>query len=279
MVPPQGTIQLIAHTPRRTIPATDSVLLEVKRINDEEWTAIGTAEMGDANGMSGIDTAAIMFNGKTLGEIYPSDTSMIHIDTTSSYLMWTIPVDTTMLEDSITVDNPGARDVSMDDNRYMVRATPVVDGALPDNPNENPTAEGEEYTEMFSVDNDDDVAPLGPTNIVATSIDAIDPVFMDNGDGTYTVGGLVDKYDPEINSPTVTITITPTAVRNTYHSVKLLTTLPEGAIIGDITETAEGSGVFTVTIDVGTLMNADEFVHNDRYLEDAYIDNPKRIYL
>ncbi len=271
---PQGTIQLIAHTPRRTVPETTSLLVEVKRASDEKWSMVGTVEMGDANGMSGVDAAAIMFKGKTLGEIYPSDASMIHINETSSYLMWTITVDTTLLEDSITVDNPGARDASMDDNQYMVRATPVVDGSLPDNPNENPTAEGEEYTEMFSVDNDDDVAPLGPTNVVATSIDAMYHVFEDNGDGTYTVGGLVDKYDPEINSPTVTIAITPSADRPTYHSVKLLTTLPEGAIIGEITETAEGSGVFTVTIDVGTLMDADEFVHNDRYLEDAYIDNP-----
>ena len=271
---PQGTISLISITPRRTVPATTSIMLEVKRASDEEWTMIGTAEVADPNGISGDVIAGVMFKGKTLGEIYPSDASMIHVDTTSSYLKWLISVDTTMLEDSITKDSPGARDVSMDDNRYMVRATPVVDGSLPDNPNENPVAEGEDYTEMFSVDNDDDVEPLGPTNVVATSIDGMYTVFEDNGDGTYNVGGLVDKYDPEVSSPTVTFTLTPTAARNTYHSVKLLTTLPEGAIISEITETEEGSGVFTVTIDVGTLMDADEFVHNDRYLEDAYIDNP-----
>ena len=156
---------------------------------------IGTVEVTDPNGISGEVIAGVMFKGKTLGEIYPSDASMIHVDTTSSYLKWLISVDTTMLEDSITKDNPGARDVSMDDNRYMVRATPVVDGNLPDNPNENPVAEGEDYTEMFSVDNDDDVAPLGPTNVVATSIDGMYTVFEDNGDGTYNVGGLVDKYE------------------------------------------------------------------------------------
>ena len=49
--------------------------------------------------------------------------------------------------------------------------------------------------------------------------------------------------------------------------MKLLTTLPEGAIISDVTETAEGSGVFTVTIDVGTLMDDDEEVYNDKYLQ------------
>ena len=271
---PQGTITLIGYTPRRTVPETQSILVEAKRANDEAWATIGTVEVSDPNGMDGVATAAIMFKDKTLGDVYPSVTSMIHIDSTSSYLKWSITVDTTMLEDTITKDSPGARDVSMDDNRYMVRANPVVDGDLPVNANENPTAEGEDYTEMFSVDNDDDVAPLGPTNIVATSIDAVEPIFVDNGDGTYTVGGLVDKYDPEVNSPVVTFTITPAAVRKTYASVKLLTTLPEGAIIGDITETAEGSGVFTVMIDVGTLMDDDEEDYNDRYIEDTYIVNP-----
>ncbi|MYF97803.1 hypothetical protein F4212_01515 [Candidatus Poribacteria bacterium] len=273
---PQGTISLIAYTPRVTYPDTTSIQLDVKRASDDAWTTIGAAEVSDANGMGGEDTAAIMFKGKTLGEIYPSDTSMIHVDTTSSYLKWLITVDTTMLEDTITKDSPGARNVEMDDNRYMVRATPVVDGSLPENPNENPVAEGETYTEMFSVDNDDDVTPLGPTNVEVTSVDAMYPVFEDNGDGSYTVGGLVDKYDHEVSSPVITLTLTPTAERNTYASVKLLTSLPEGAIIGDITETAEGSGVFTVTIDVGTLMDDDDPAnsYNDRYLEDSYHENP-----
>ena len=273
---PQGNITLIAYTPRVTYPETTSIQIDVQRPSDDEWTTIGTAEVSDPNGMGGDATAAIMFKGKTLGEIYPSDTSMIHVDATSSYLKWLISIDTTMLADTITKDSPGARNVEMDDNRYMVRATPVVDGSLPDNPNENPVAEGETYTEMFSVDNDDDVAPLGPTNVEVTSIDAIDSVFMPNDDGSVTVGGLVDKYDMEVNSPVITLTLTPTAARNTYASVKLLTSLPEGAIIGDITETAEGSGVFTVTIDVGTLMDDDDPAnsYNDRYLEDSYHENP-----
>ena len=273
---PQGTISLIAYTPRVTYPDITSIQLVVKRASDDAWTTIGAAEVSDVNGMGGEDTAAIMFKGKTLGEIYPSDTSMIHVDATSSYLKWLITVDTTMLEDSITKDNPGARNVEMDDNRYMVRATPVVDGSLPENPNENPVAEGEDYTEMFSVDNDDDVAPLGPTNVEVTSVDAVDAVFMTDDDGNVVVGGLVDKYDHEVSSPVITLTLTPTAERNTYASVKLLTDLPEGAIIGDITETAEGSGVFTVTVDVGTLMDDDDPAnsYNDRYLEDIYHENP-----
>ncbi|MDE0088803.1 MAG: Ig-like domain-containing protein, partial [Candidatus Poribacteria bacterium] len=126
-------------------------------------------------------------------------------------------------------------------------------------------------------DNVDDVGPLGPTNVVATSIDAVDSVFMDNGDGTYTVGGLVDKYDGK--SPVVTFTISPTADPKTYAGVALMTSLPEGAIVkdadGELIVRAEdtgaydlkGSGPITVTVDVGTLMDDDELVHNDVYLQ------------
>ena len=124
------------------------------------------------------------------------------------------------------------------------------------------------YTDTFSVDNDDDVAPLGPTNIVGLDVAGMYTVNEDHGDGTYTVGGLTDKYDPNVDSPVITLTLKPEAARSTYAGVKLITTLPEDAIIGDITETADGSGEFTVTIDIGTLMDADDSDYNDRYLQD-----------
>ena len=252
---PQGTITINGYTPDPTSAPMMQVQFEVKRDADAEWISVGMADMSEAAVeaelmpiVADIDAA----KAKDMVHPYP-------VTWPEAYHRWSIEVDTTTLEDSITKDNPGARDVSLDDNPYMVRATAVATDGV------ERSVEG--VTAMFSVDNDDDVAPLGPTNVVATSIDAVDPVFVDNGDGTYTVGGLVDKYDLEVNSPVVTFTITPTAVRKTYASVKLLTTLPEGAIISDITETAEGSGVFTVTIDVGTLMDGDEFVHNDVYLD------------
>ena len=262
---PQGTITINGYTPDPTSAPMMQVQLEVKRDTDAEWIPVGTAEMSEAAVeaelmpiVADIDAA----KAKDMVHPYP-------VTWPEAYHRWSIEVDTTTLEDSITKDNPGARDVSLDDNPYMVRATAVATDGV------ERSVEG--VTAMFSVDNDDDVAPLGPTNVVATSIDAVDPVFVDNGDGTYTVGGLVDKYDLEVNSPVVTFTITPTAVRKTYASVKLLTTLPEGAIIGDITETAEGSGVFAVTIDVGTLMDDDDFVYNDRYIEDSYFENPEEL--
>ncbi len=262
---PQGTITINGYTPDPTSAPMMQVQFEVKRDADAEWISVGMAEMSEAAVeaelmpiVADIDAA----KAKDMVHPYP-------VTWPEAYHRWSIEVDTTTLEDSINKDNPGARDVSLDNNPYMVRATAVATDGV------ERSVEG--VTAMFSVDNDDDVAPLGPTNVVATSIDAVDPVFVDNGDGTYTVGGLVDKYDPEVNSPVVTFTITPTAVRKTYASVKLLTTLPEGAIIGEITETAEGSGVFTVTVDVGTLMDDDDFVYNDRYIEDSYFENPEEL--
>ena len=279
---PKGTIELIAYTPRRTEPATANIRVEAKRMNDDAWTDIGTVELTDPDGMPGTDTAAITFNGKALADVYVDDD--LHIQNSGSYLKWVITVDTTTLADTIDMGNlaaahaasnpDGTSYTKLDKNRYMVRSYAVGD----DGNDISDAVEGETYTDTFSVDNVDDVAPLGPTNIVATSIDAVNPTFTDNGDGTYTVGSLVDKYDPEVNSPVVTFTITPTARRNTYKSVQLITTLPERAIIGKITETVErsetveGSGVFTVTVDVGTL-------DNDTYLEDEYIENAdKNIY-
>ncbi len=289
---PQGTIQLHGYTPRVTYPETTSILVEVKRMQDDEdqWEPIATVVPDpdnpvnyDPNDGTAAKLMEIVINDKALGDRYPSDASMIHIDETSSYLKWLITVDTTMLEagDTITKDNPGARNVAMDDNRYMVRATPVVDGStyVSTNDNENPTAEGD-YTEMFSVDNDDDVAPLGPTNVVEITDDT-GTVVTQNADGSYTVGGLVDKYDLdedgiEGKSPEITLTLKPTAERPTYEGVKLITDLPEDADISPVTETEMGSGIFTVTIDVGTLMDDDDppNSYNDRYLEDVYHPNP-----
>ena len=272
---PQGTIQLIGYTPRRTIPATASIRVQARRMNDDAWTGIGTVELSDPAGMSGTDTAAIMFNGKALADVYVDD--MLHIQDSGSYLKWVITVDTAALADTIEMDNlaaahaasnpEGTSYAELDTNRYMVRAYAVGD----DGSDISDAVQGEDYTDMFSVDNVDDVAPLGQ-NIITVSQDGVE--VTENEDGSFDVGGLVDKYDPEVDSPIVTLTIKPGAKRDTYDSVHLFTSLPEGAIIHDVTETAEGSGVYTVMVDVGTLMDDDEYVHNDRYLEDTYHENP-----
>ncbi len=279
---PQGTIQLIGYTPRRTVPATANIRVEARRMNDDAWKEIGAVELSDPAGMSGTDTAAIMFNGKALSDVYVDD--MLHIQDSGSYLKWVITVDTNLLDDTIENDNLAAAHAAsnpdeksyaeLDTNRYMVRAYAVGD----DDSNISDAVSGSDYTDMFSVDNKDDVAPLGQ-NMITVSQDNVE--VTPNEDGSFDVGGLVDKYDPDVDSPIITLTIKPGAKRNTYDSVHIFTSLPEGAIIGDVTETAEGSGEYTVMVDVGTLMDStglemtpDGHVHNDRYLEDTYHENP-----
>ena len=102
--------------------------------------------------------------------------------------MWAIEVDTTTLEDTITAESPAARDASKDDNQYMVRAVAIAaaDGS------ETLSADG--VTAMFSVDNVDDVSPVGPTNIVAVA--DVAGMIAANEDGSYTVGGIVDDTVP-----------------------------------------------------------------------------------
>ena len=170
-----------------------------------------------------------------------------------------IEVDTTTLEDSITADSPGARDASKDDNPYMVRATAIAaaDGSE--------TLSADDVTAMFSVDNVDDVAPLGPTNVSVTGVEATDSVFETAEDGSYTVGGLVDKYDDAVSSPVATFTVTPTADRKTYKSIRFVTDI-ENLVVGDATETAEGSGIFEVTVDVGTLADSETYLENGTYM-------------
>ena len=181
------------------------------------------------------------------------DKPVVSVNTT--YQKWVATVDTTTLADTITADSPAARDASKDENKYVVMG--YADTSTTD------PIPGVQAT--FSVDNVDDVAPLGPTNVSVTSVEATDSIFEDAGDGSYTVGGLVDKYDDAVSSPMATLTIEPMAERKTYASVRLLTDA-EGIVIGDVTETAEGSGVFSVTIDVGTLADGETYLENGTYM-------------
>ncbi len=250
---PRGTITLYGYTPEITSAPTTSVMFEVKRKNDTEWTKVGTASesspvtAADDAKLAAADVADVA--DVVGGNVVKSDT----------YQRWMIEVDTTTLEDSIDKDNPGARDHTKDDNMYMVRATAsaTADGSA--------NLSADDVTTMFSVDNVDDVAPLEPTNIVVTSVDGVDTVFETADDGSFTVGGLVDKYDIDgVPSPVATFTIKPIAERHTYKSVKLAM-YPEGALVGDVSETEEGSGVFTVTVDIGILADRETYLENGTY--------------
>ena len=177
---------------------------------------------------------------------------------TGDQTIWSIEVDTTELPDTITKDSPGARDASKDDNPYTIRAYAV---------SEDGTEWPSDAITMLSVDNVDDVAPLGPTSISVTSVDGVDVVFETSEDGnSFTVGGLVDKYDDAVASPVATFTIKPVAELTTYKSINF-TTDAEGLLISEIDETAEGSGVFTftVTVDVGTLADGETYLEMGTY--------------
>ena len=197
---PQGVLTLNATTPERTTSPITSVRFEAKRSSDAEWTAIATAD-------------------------------------TATGQEWSVTVDTTTLEDSITAESPAARDVTKDDNRYTVRAIAIADGT------DHPSA----ATATFSVDNVDDVAPLGPTAILLVE-DAAGVIAPDSS-GAYKLGGIVDD---SVDAPVATFTLQPVAAPNTYASVKLVQTAEDGTV----TEIDGDADTLKVTVDVGALENA-----------------------
>ena len=248
---PQGARTLNAYTPSRTSTPISSVRLAAKGPQDAEWVIEASEAIERIDGQELADILGDLVN--TVGP----DKPIVHID--STYQKWVVSVNTEEepLADTITADSPVARDASKDENQYVVQGYAKVNGT------EVPPIPGVEA--RFSVDNVDDVAPLGPTNISVKGVEGVDSVFETAEDGSYTAGGLVDKYDDAVSSPTATLTIEPAADRATYKSVRLVHNV-EGLLVGDVTETAEGSGVFEVTVDVGTLADGMTYLENGTYM-------------
>ena len=243
----QGMITLTAYTPSRTSTPISSVHLNATGPEEKEWV-IEASEAVDH--VEGQQLAGLL--GDLVNTVGP-DKPIVHVN--SMYQKWMVTVDTTTLKDTITVDSPAARDHKLDKNKYVVTGYAVA---------EFPAIPGVEA--RFSVDNVDDVAPLGPTNISITSVEATDSTFESGDDGSsYTVGGLVDKYDEAVPSPMATLTIEPTADRATYESVKVMTDA-ENLVIGEAKETAENSGVFEVIVDVGTLADGETYLEDGTYM-------------
>ncbi len=230
---PQGMITLNAYTPSRTSTDITSVRLAAKGPQDAEWT-IETSEA--AENIAGQALADLL--GDLVSTVGPDKPS---VNVGSTYQKWVVSIDTTTLMDTITKG-------STDDNQYVVTGYANTDGG------EIPPVPGVEA--KFSVDN------IGSTNI--TALATADGAVEANDDGSYTVGGLVDKYDEAVESPMVTFTITPVSYPTTYTSVMVVTDA-EGASIGEATETAEGSGVFEITVDVGILADG-EYLENGTYM-------------
>ena len=254
---PKGIVTVNAYSIGEiTSPLITSMRVEVKRQNDNDaaWKPAGTAEEGTVvtseevqelqqlNVDSLTDLIAVAAgNAATSTEASP-------IHRYQTYQKWTVDIDTVALElpDTIDKDSPAARDVSKDDNPYVVRAVAISAA------DEGETGSPEGVQSTFSLDNVDDVGPLGPTNIVAVA--DVAGMIEANEDGSYTVGGIVDDTVP---SPIAIFTAEPTADPATYASANLVQTTEDSA------ETvAEGeAGVFDLTIDVGMLENGTYMFH------------------
>ncbi|MYK22285.1 hypothetical protein F4054_08495, partial [Candidatus Poribacteria bacterium] len=230
---PQGMLTLNAYTPSRTSTDITSVRLAAKGPQDAEWTIETSEAAENIGGQALADLLGDLVN--TVGPDKPS------VNVGSTYQKWVVSIDTTMLMDTITKG-------STDDNQYVVTGYANTDGG------EQPPIPGVEA--KFSVDN------IGSTNI--TAVATADGAVEANEDGSYTVGGLVDKYDEAVESPMATFTIKPVSYMGTYASVMVVTDA-EGTSIGEATETAEGSGVFEITVDVGILADG-EYLENGTYM-------------
>ena len=137
---------------------------------------------------------------------------------------------------------PRNRDVKLDDNRYQVRAISLT----PKNPEMPEYEQLDGVAASFSLDNVDDVPPLGPTNI--TGISDIAGAIDQNEDGSYIVSLIVDE--PALAATTdVTFTIKPTADETTYVGGKviLVQTAPDGTVMEF--ENAVEAGQVTINVD------------------------------
>ena len=241
---PQGTVVIDGYTPQRTYPEIASLQLV---INDE---VVGTADTGVL--ATAEEVAALQQNSDFITDLVAVAAEATAMDALSgkpihypTYLKWSVEVDTTVLDDTITAETDAARDASKDDNQYMVTAVAITSGA-----EEVPGRPGAKT--HLSVDNDDDVAPLGPTNIVAVAdvAGAIEP----DADGNYTVGGIVDET---VESPIATYTAEPTADPSTYASIQLIQVDPDG----NATPIDGEAGMLDITTDVGGLENLPYTIH------------------
>ncbi|MYF57315.1 hypothetical protein F4225_16570, partial [Candidatus Poribacteria bacterium] len=161
------------------------------------------------------------------------------------------------LGDTIKRGDAAERDVSLDDNQYRVRAIALTPKNL-DHP-EYPQVDGVDA--HFSLDNVDDVPPLGPTNITAVSdrdaYGEMQPIEA-NDDGSYTVGGIAEEDG--VASPVAIFHIQPTAEEITYAggSLQLIRTNPDGAEAEPAVGSLEDG---YVEVDVGVLPNGTYMYH------------------
>ncbi|MDE0184167.1 MAG: PKD domain-containing protein [Candidatus Poribacteria bacterium] len=240
---PRGMISLMAVTRELTSPHTASVVFEVRRTQGEEWQAIGEVAIAD----SVVEEAIVEAIEEALEEVVEGEDSAVFVPTRR---VWSLEFDSTAIDDTIMVGDAAERDMTLDENPYVLRAVAVDDtGAR--------YASSEEMSQSFSVDNIDDVPPLTGTAItqISDAAGAIEPV-----DGVYTVGGIVDE---SVDSPFGLVVSVPIAPPITYNRVDLLINRRnEDGSLGDMVSEMQaemGEENYTATVDVSALENGAYF--------------------
>ena len=260
---PKYELTFNAYTYGLTSPPTEGVRFEVKRPGDETWERIPGTDAPPEE-IDGSDLAGIVTGLVQITEHNTVNDGEAEFAIPGSFHKWSVTVDTRVLarlgedrpdetitlEDTIERGDAAERDASLDDNQYQVRAISLT----PKNMAHPEYHQRDGVDAHFSLDNVDDVPPLGPTNItdvadVAGSIEA-------NEDGSYTVGGIVD---PTVDTPIAIFTVEPTAEPITYEggSIRVVQTDADG----NTTETDGSLEDGTVTVDVGQLANGSYQYH------------------
>ncbi|MDE0021791.1 MAG: Ig-like domain-containing protein [Candidatus Poribacteria bacterium] len=157
---------LTVDTPFNMLPKAPSIVLEISADGGQTFSPLAM-EMG------GPEAGTIPENDHMMA----GETPEVGVNRTT----WTGVWDTTMVEDTVENMEPEARDASMDDNPYMIRASLMGEGG---------TAYMSE-TLTIPVDNVDDVPPISSTVVTMVEREAKTPGTFEavdaNEDGSYTV--------------------------------------------------------------------------------------------
>ncbi len=234
---PRGPIMLQAVTRELTSPPSMSVMFEV--LQGEVWQAVGEVAIAD----SVVEESIVDALEEAVEEIVDGEASAVLVPTRR---VWSFELDSTTLEDTIAVGDAAERDVTQDDNPYVLRAVAV-------DANGTRYESAEELSQSFSVDNVDDVPPLTGTEIlqvadVAGVIEMMEDVF--------TVGGIVAEG---VDAPVAMLMAMPIADPKTYNRVDVLINRrnDDGSLGDAVAEMAfeMGEENYTSTVDVSTLEN------------------------
>ena len=263
-----GNITVTAYTPYRTAPVTSKVRFEVRRQDgtDADWMAV---ENGATESTVVVDEELPASIVQGLVAMVVGGTSPVPIPDT--YRKWIIEVDTATLDDTISKDDSAeGRDVTADENPWIVRAIAVGDDASEHVPNDL-------VRDSFSVDNVDDVAPLESTMIVTVS--DVAGMLTASEAGVFTVGGVVDETVP---APVAIVTAKPRAHMRTFDHINLFVhernadgTLGDRRAVGDVVF-EYANGTYTATVDVSGLKPNAEYAFQALAI-DAAMNQEKQV--